>query len=225
MDNPPIRDKASTSFKVDLITEDDLEITFQKHIIEANSYFFKEILKKPEEEYNLRKDLSSILDINIRDIALVGSAKIGFSVKTHKFKEFDEEYQKTKELRKKSDIDIAIISESLYERLSDNLYKLTGHFNMSWLTQKWILNEYYPSPKLGDRPLYDKFFYYLAKGWYRPDMTPNEFQEPWASVAFHWRKKLDRKISIAVYRDWKFLKNYQIDHLKTIKAKVKELEV
>lgn len=63
----------------------------------------------------------------IRDIAIVGSGKLGFSIKPDKdepsyfpFKAFD--------AVKKSDLDIAIVSNRLFDSQLVKLYEYTGHY-------------------------------------------------------------------------------------------------
>lgn len=215
----------SAKLKQDLIDEKDMEIIFQQHIIEGDSYFFNSLMNAPEKEYELRKELSRELNINIRDTVLVGSAKIGFSIKTRQFLEFDEKFKASKMRKDRSDIDIAIVSQALFDDLSEKLYKFTRHYDKSWIAENWQVNNYYSTHSPEKPKLHDSFFYYYAKGWYRPDMLPANFDPPWKDTLGRWRTSLNRKISIGLYRDWKYLKNYQTDHLETIQSKIKQLEI
>jgi hypothetical protein len=55
------------------------DIIVQKHIIEDETFFFKEIIKG--KEFDFKKDIANILDVHIRDVVIVGSGKLGFSLK------------------------------------------------------------------------------------------------------------------------------------------------
>ena len=71
----------------------------QRYLIESPSHFFSEVIK--DDEFDFKKDISSILKVHIRDIVIVGSAKLGFSLKPdtsssgiYLFKEFDHNYNR-----------------------------------------------------------------------------------------------------------------------------------
>ncbi|MCL9656272.1 hypothetical protein L2088_16325 [Pseudomonas protegens] len=215
----------SDNLKQDLISEKDMEIIFQRHIIEGKSFYFNDILRSPEREFELRRELSHALKISIRDTLIVGSAKIGFSIKTHDFTKFDDKFKKTSQRKHKSDIDIAIVSQKLFDELSEQLYKFTRHYDRDWISENWRINNYYSTIDPTKSKLPDNFFYYYAKGWFRPDYLPESFPPPWKETVSKWRDILNRKISIGLYRDWKHLKNYQTDHLEKIKYKIKEMEI
>lgn len=86
------------------------------------------------------------------DIRVVGSAKIGFGLREKTTKSGDV-LPRFRPFRPESDIDLAIVSSSLFERLWD---ELSAHANaqpgMPW-----------DSKKLGD---------YMVCGWLRPDHFP-----------------------------------------------------
>ncbi|MFL0061335.1 hypothetical protein, partial [Tenacibaculum maritimum] len=55
------------------------DVLVQKHLIEEKTFFFNEIRKG--EEFDFKKDMASILNVHVRDIVIVGSGKLGFSLK------------------------------------------------------------------------------------------------------------------------------------------------
>jgi hypothetical protein len=124
-------------FKTDLksLTSDQLVL---KYVIEGGSYLLKDDL-----HHELKNRVSEYFKIEFSDIVLVGSAKLGFSIKSSKrYQEFGEA----------SDIDIAIVSRALFEQIWEELflYKQSGAY--------W--------------PKKQKFFRYLSEGWIRPDLLP-----------------------------------------------------
>ena len=104
-----------TSLKEDLVSTMDLEQVFQKHIIDGRSFFFSEYLKDSNREYTVRHSISTALGLSINDVVIVGSAKLGFSVKTDKFLNFDERFRRTNKKEHLSDIDVAIVSKKLFD--------------------------------------------------------------------------------------------------------------
>ena len=65
-----------------------------------------------------------------------------------------------------------------------------------------------------------KFLEYLGKGWYRPDFAPRSYAVSTNNgilnnVLEKWRKKLNRKIAFAIYKNWHFFKKYQIENIKS----------
>jgi hypothetical protein len=106
------------------------DIMVQKYLIENETYFFNKV--KIGEEFEFKKNIASILNVHIRDIVIVGSGKFGFSLKPDEkvpglylFKEFDFN-------NKKSDLDVAIVSSTLFDKEIKNLYNHTSHHKNNW---------------------------------------------------------------------------------------------
>jgi hypothetical protein len=212
----------SDKLKSDLICR-PIEQVFQKHVIDGNSYFFTEILKNIDLEYELRNNLSDVLSVNINDIVIVGSAKLGFSLKTKEFNDFDKKFKLSSLNKDKSDIDIAVINKGFFDKTSFEIYNYSKHFDKTWTQQNWTVNQYHNTY----RNLSTDYMKYLAKGWIRPDYLPNSYlsQQPWLIVCNNWyRKSKFRKISIGFYSDWMYFKNYQMDQLLSIKNQIEKLE-
>lgn len=211
----------SNLLKGDLESTMPIEQVFQKHIVDGASYFFQNIINEPNYEYMLRHELASVLGISINDVVIMGSAKIGFSVKTDKFIEFDKGLNSSNR-PKRSDIDIAIVNRDLFDVIGREIYALSRHFDLAWIKDKWRTNDFYQ-----DVPdLYQKYALYLAKGWIRPDFMPLDYHAAaqWVSVKDAWRIRLDkRSIAIGFYSDWHYLKHYQMDNLDRLRAKLMSL--
>lgn len=93
-------------YKKDLLSC-DIEQVYTKYVIAGEVWYFKR--KFGDDWFNkyneFRLFISKKLGVHFNDIAIAGSAKIGFSLNPDKeYKRFDEE----------SDIDIIIISQSLF---------------------------------------------------------------------------------------------------------------
>jgi hypothetical protein len=215
----------------DLASDMEIERLFQKHVIDGTSYFFRDFLSQIDQEYELRHDIASALDLSINDVVIVGSAKLGFSVKNAQFEKFDGKYEKKRINRNKSDIDIAIANKRLFDEQTALIFELSRHFSPAWIEEKWKTNAYYQEGLKGRDPLssslYINYARYITRGWLRPDYTPNLYinQIPWKNATNIWTGKLHRKISIGLYSDWHYLKHYQMDNLINLRAKAKALEI
>lgn len=213
----------SDILRTDLISSMPVEQVFQKHVVDGLSYFFNKVLKKPDLEYQLRYDLATSLDVSINDVVIVGSAKLGFSVKTLHFRAFDYEYNKTRNPRDKSDIDVAVVNRRFYEKSIEQIFHLSRHFDSDWVNKNWRMNLFNKEP----RDLVTQYALYLARGWLRPDFLPNLFYEhaSWRPVCDHWYRKTNkRKITVGFYSDWTYLKHYQMDNLEKLRYQLNNLD-
>ncbi len=199
------------------------EEIFQKHIVDGNTYFFKSFLGDIAKEYQIKSLIADFLGIHIHEVIFVGSAKLGYSLNPKNlFNEFDSKFKISRINKDKSDLDIAIISPSLFKSISKNIFDYTDAFQ-----NKWDDNEYYFGDKLNGFkvPICFKYFEYFSKGWFRPDMKPrgydfcvkNSFEDLKKSIF----ENLRRKIGLGIYQDWHFFKHYHINNLKRLSYRVK----
>lgn len=210
--------------KLDLIQEKlSIEEIFQKHIVDGNTYFFSHVIESSIKEYKTKSLIADSLGVHIHEVIFVGSGKLGYSLNPRNlFNEFDFKYAKTKIKKDKSDIDIAIVSNSLFESISKSLFCFTDSFR-----NKWEKNEYYNDERLREFkvPICYKYFEYFSKGWFRPDMKPsgfdfcvkNSFQELKRTLY----QEFGRSIGLGIYKDWFFFKDYHMNNLKTLHFKIK----
>lgn len=138
--------------------------------------------------FQIKRRIADRFDLHVEsDIFVVGSAKLGFSISPRKlWRPYDGE----------SDIDVAIVSRTLYER--------------AW-------HELYDYARSGaDWPERQRFFDYHARGWLRPDMAPSSPMLVMGSEWWEFFRELKllriagaRKINAAIYHDAFFLRRYQ----------------
>ena len=174
----------SIYLKNDLLSGMNIERVFQKHVVDGRSHIFA---SQPDDEYHLRHDIAMSTNTSINDVILVGSAKLGFSVKTENFASFDSRYKETNNILYKSDIDIAIINHSYFEKISEEIFHLSNHFDKNWIANNWSINRYYNKI---ERNLFNNYSKYHTRGWIRPDFLPNSFIENsnWSQPCNIWRK-------------------------------------
>jgi hypothetical protein len=124
-------------FKADLQKLDAKQM-FRRYLLTGSCFAIND-----NQYHLLRNEISEYFDVGFTDIHMVGSAKLGFSIKPQKrYAIFGEE----------SDIDLAIVSPHLFEKIWEEvfLYQKTG----------------------ADWPKSQEFFKYLVEGWVRPDKLP-----------------------------------------------------
>lgn len=131
-------------------TDEDLLDLCRKQILHGTPHVFQ---NKDEEFYDFRKRISSKFNIQFYEIYITGSAKLGFSPFKNKYFDYD------------SDIDVAIVSPSLYEEIMMSIseYQMQVRKNRKAIT-------------LDEIKMYHSFLEYVALGWIRPDKLPISFQ-------------------------------------------------
>lgn len=189
--------------------DEDIDIVVQKYLIDGTSYFFEKYYNETKEEFYFKKELSHSLGVHLRDIVIVGSGKLGFSIKPdidnpmlYPFKKFDFEVEKDIN-KEKSDLDIAIVSSNLFDRQLINIY---NH------TQSYSTSTYKGSKK-------SSLANYVLKGWLRPDFIPEDYTiSPLiGDVQEKYKIKYGRSINIGIYKSWFFFESYHKNNIKTIK--------
>jgi hypothetical protein len=170
-------------------------------------------------EYELRHLIADACESSIYDVVIVGSAKLGFSVKNSKFSEFDSAH--VARTGKKSDIDVAVINRRYFEKITDLIYEVSNHFDPEWIRNEWGTNWYNVQR---DKNLYFEYVKYLARGWLRPDYLPSTVLKSvsWPTVCEDSGRMLDRVISVAIYSDWRYLKHYHLDNLQSLRIKIQQ---
>ncbi len=138
--------------------------------------------------FDVKKRISVQFDVDIHtEIFVVGSGKLGFSVAPSK---------RWRACRPSSDIDVAIVSHSLYQRVWHEVrdYEESG----------------------ADWPKRAEFYEYHSRGWLRPDMAPPSPVLVMGDIWWEFFRELKalrlagaRKINAGVYHDMHMLKSYQ----------------
>lgn len=186
------------------------EALFQLFVIQKRSHFFQQRAHGPVEEMQLRSAIARSTNLTLNEVFIVGSAQIGFSIKpSAPLRNFDELFKKTQKRDDRSDIDIAIVSPRYFEKLHNEVKKFTDNFSTDWPNN----SRYSTNESMSHWPVQrtdSNFYHYLARHWFRPDLTPDGFKLDHSATISDWQRKLDRKIAIGIYQNWESLKNYQI---------------
>lgn len=165
-------------FRYDLQTKSVVDVV-RKYTTFGNSYIFDE-----ETYFQLRSQIADHLGIHPSEVVMVGSAKLGFSIKPQKrYMHFTAE----------SDVDMAVISPHLF----DVMWQQVLEYSLSGV--------YYPKKS--------EFQEYLFQGWIRPDKLPNhrkfKTNQDWWDFFRHLTNNYRRKISGGVYKSWYHFEMYQ----------------
>ena len=167
-----------------------------KHILSGIPFYFREDIDKYIE---LKKEISSFFKVNLSEIILVGSARLGFSIAPGKrFNKFN----------LASDIDVAVISNDIFNLFWNELFRWYDKYT-SWNTKKQK----------------DEFCNYLFQGWVRPDKMPNEFPLKKEWNKFFNELTSDRlfgvnSIKVGLYKSWDHLEAYHEQNVKNIRNEI-----
>lgn len=188
----PLQENASSNqigiridkFKTDLVSMESLQVV-QKHVLDGPCYILNEDI-----HYDLKLAIADRFELNPRDIFVVGSAKLGFSIAGNKrYRPFGDH----------SDIDIALVSDRLFDLVWQKVF------------------EYWDGP--GRDVYWDQqgdFMTYLFRGWIRPDKLPPARDFPYRLEWFRFFQGLasagkfgQYKVAAGLYKSLFFLERYQ----------------
>lgn len=156
--------------------------------------------------YEFRKRIAEKFSINFHEVFITGSAKLGFS--PYKMKTFDYE----------SDIDVAIISAELYDRIMEYIhnYQVELRENRKAVSDIELMG-------------YHKFLEYGAMGWMRPDLLPTSFRvaelkRDWFdffnSISYGKSEVGNYKVTAGAFKSYRYLERYTLNGLRLLKRKV-----
>jgi predicted nucleotidyltransferase len=169
------------------------KLIVQKYIIHGTPYIFKDNENK---YFDLKHEIATNFNEHFECVRMIGSAKLGFSIAPRKlWRSFSDE----------SDIDIAIISQSIFEQFWIDLYDF--NISLTSRTEK-------------EQKSYRDFLEYLFKGWLRPDLFPfkylrkNEWFDFFKSISYKYGYQ---KIACAIYYSDDFFEKYHTLNIKNLR--------
>ncbi|AUJ87190.1 MULTISPECIES: hypothetical protein [Enterococcus] len=192
------------------IKSDVTELTskefYSKHILRSDNWYFEKVIGRDKEDsIRLTDDFKAIisqsLQISFHNISIVGSSKIGCSLapisdfSNKLFRLFDEN---------ESDIDIAIVSDKLFQNYWDLFRKSYS-------------------------PINKRHYQKISRGIYRGYINEKNLElidgcrKEWNSLASESKKILRRdlyiqpEITYRLYRSWEDFEEYHIQSLNEIK--------
>jgi hypothetical protein len=191
-----ITEEKKILFKKDLKNLSNIEIV-RKYITYGDTYVLDH-----DKYYLLKQKISNHFDIHPSEVIIVGSGKLGFSIAENV--QSDPPKYRYRNFGNDSDIDVAIISQGLFEKI--------------WLE----IYNYYIEKGMWNRQ--DRFEQYFFRGWLRPDMFPTSKNFPICEEWWRFFQELTSsnefgfyKISAGLYKSWFFLEKYQSGSIEQCK--------
>lgn len=156
--------------------------------------------------YEFRKRIANKFKISFHEVFITGSAKLGFSPHKRKLLDYD------------SDIDIAIISATLYDRIMSSIHD----YQMELRENRKAVSE-------DELKRYHKFLEYGAIGWMRPDLLPTSFRvsrlkRDWFDFfdsISHGRSEVGNyKVTAGAFKSYAHLERYTLSGLRSLRSKL-----
>lgn len=155
---------------------------------------------REDEFFDFRNRISKHFAVDYFQVYIVGSGKLGFS------------YLKGTEFSYDSDIDVAIVSEELYDRYLKYIRKF--QYDLERSKERLVEQEYRH---------YIRFLKYMAKGWMRPDLLPikidgidlkSDWFDFFKGISYDKSEVGNYKVSAGVYKNYNYLEYYAVNSLK-----------
>jgi len=181
-------------------TDDGVLDLCRKHVLHGTPHVF---YSRDEEYYEFRKRIANKFGIPFNEIYITGSGKLGFS--PFKCKVFDYD----------SDIDVAIVSEDLFDEI---MHKISS-YQMRLRQNREVI-------RLDELKMYHSFLEYTALGWIRPDKLPLSFQmkaikDDWfnffESISYGKSEVGNYKVSAGVFKSYRHLEGYTLEGIIDLK--------
>lgn len=201
------------SYQIETIKNDMENLSsrdfYLKHIVRSDNWYFENILQTPLTEIihavdDFKAIVSESLNISFNSIMMVGSGKVGYSLSPEKlYKPFNSD----ENVRKLSDIDIAIISDKLF-------------------FEYWAL--FRKSFKMRYKDTYSYIFNEIYRGYIneRNILEVEGCRKKWIEIASQSKKSLHSNlyfkhdISYRIYRSWEDFEEYNLQSINKIKRGV-----
>lgn len=152
--------------------------------------------------FDIKHSIAEHFKIHPNEIILTGSGKLGFSIAPNKrYKHFGED----------SDIDIAIISETLF----DAFWRELLDFNINWTSRT-----------RRDQEEYNKFNNYFFQGWIRPDLFPFHYKNKkiwfdfFRDLTYKFYPYGEHKIAAGIYKNFTAFEIYNIKNLRLLRQEI-----
>ena len=174
----------------------------RKWVLHGTPHIFQ---GREDEFYEFRKKIADGLHVSFHEVFITGSAKLGFS--PHKGTDFSYD----------SDIDVAIISPSLFESVMGSIYK----FQVDLRRYRRAIDE-------RELAMYHEFLEYAAIGWIRPDKLPlsfkvRELKKDWFdffdSLSYGKSEVGDYKVTAGAFKNYYYLEQYIVSGLRSARTK------
>lgn len=172
----------------------------RKYIIHGIPYVFK---NNANRYYDFREQIANHWHVGFQEVLILGSGKLGYSY--HKDSVFSDE----------SDIDVAIVNQSLFECF----YLEIRNFQYRLESGLETLTSY-------EKTEYKRFQSYMIKGWMRPDILPakitgklskDEWFSYFKSISYDNNLAGNYKVSAGLFKSFDYMEYYYTNSIKNLK--------
>ena len=187
-----------------------------KYIIKTNNWYFAEYQHTEGNELIDKMDrfkeiVSDCFEVSFHSAQIVGSAKLGMSLSPQKpFRHFVENASDSNQ--KESDIDIAIISNSLFGEIWD---KIREERKKNVIPKYTLITKSIFRGYINDKEFKD--LEGLRKGW--------EEKISKCNILLQGELSIIHPISYRIYRNWEDLEDYQLDGIMKTKEGLLQNEI
>jgi len=173
------------------------EVVVQKYLFDRSPYCFAD---NPQRYIDFRKEICEQFKIHLQNFAIVGSAKVGFSLNPTKFGVVFSD---------SSDVDVVLVSEELFQRLWIDLIRFRRD------EFAYLPSEY--------KKQFNELQYILFWGHVRMDKLPNKFTAAKKWWEFFNRLSKDtrfgpRRIRAMIFKTWKHVSFFYEKNIMELKG-------
>jgi len=185
-------------------TDEALTDFCRKNLLHGTPFVFS---SNDGDYYEFRKKIGDHFNIPFYEIYITGSAKIGFSPFKGKLFDYD------------SDIDVALVSPSLFDKMMHDIcdYQMQFRKNRGAVSERELRK-------------YHEFLEYVAIGWIRPDKLPVSFEmrnikdqwfEFFRSISNGKSEVGNYIVTAGVFKSYDHLERYTLSGLKSLSYRKK----
>ena len=171
----------------------------RRHLLHGTPHVF---IGREGDFFDFRRRIADKFRVGFHEVFVVGSAKLGFS--PYKEKDFDLD----------SDIDVVIVSETLFNEFMEQI----RHYQAQLRRSRRVVST-------RELALYHDFLEYVALGWIRPDKVPLSFtlssvKDDWfaffRSISNGKSEVGNYKVAAGIFKTYNHLESYLLDGLSEV---------
>lgn len=187
--------------KIEAANTDDMYVDIvRKYLFHGTPFVYN---NRENDYYDFRAIIANHWGVKFHEVLILGSAKLGYSY-----------YKKTR-FSLDSDIDVAIVNPSLFEKYVLIICRLQYDIERGIIT---MTNE--------EKRDYNLFLKYMVKGWMRPDHLPTKFKgyfnkDHWfdffRSISHGKSNVGNFEVSCGLFKNFDYMEQYYVESLKSVK--------
>lgn len=187
----------------EIATDHEFENFCQQKLLHGTPFIFR---NREDDFFAFKKRISKKFGVSHTEVFVVGSGKLGFSP------------LKKSEFSLDSDVDLAVVSTDLSDKVGD----LGLKFEYDLRASQTFLSS-------SQKDKYHRYLRYKAIGWIRPDLIPQKspligFKDDWfnffSSISYDRSEVGNYKVSAGLFKSLRHLELYTTDSIRKIQKKL-----